>query len=218
MRKFMGASLIVGVALALSACSTTTTKPEGATAPSATPITAESPKTDDGKNDRGNFVSKVGEVGTISAIGSGKILSKFTVNSIKPTGCDQPYYSQKPVNGRLMAVKLTVETTKDLKDRALDKWLVSGYDFKFIAANGTTFNGNLSTIATYGCLADSALFPVQGIGPSEKAAGIVILDVPKAAGTLVYEPVSAGMCAGFEYTIKLQLGGAGPAGPALSRS
>ena len=42
----------------------------------------------------------------------------------------------------LLAADISVETTTKL--------MLTGHDFKFIAENGTTFNGNLATRATYG--------------------------------------------------------------------
>ena len=211
-KAMMGASLIVGAVLALTACGAPATNHPASespkagatpvTAPSAAPIPTESEsEASDGKNERGNFEAHIGDTGTLGTAGGGsEVTTKFTVNSIKTPVCDQDYYDQKPKNGRLMAISMTVETTKALAKQSYDKFTISAYDFKFIAANGTTFNGNLSTIATYGCVADSVTFPSSGLGPSEKASGVIIVDIPRSPGVLVYEPNRFG--AGFEYAIK----------------
>ncbi|HKU36442.1 MAG TPA: hypothetical protein VJP90_12910, partial [Paenarthrobacter sp.] len=54
---------------------------------------------------------------------------------------------------------------------------LTGYDFKFIGSDGKTFNGSLGGSATYSCLDDSETFPVAGMGPGEKARGVIVLDV-----------------------------------------
>jgi hypothetical protein len=156
--------------------------------------TTPSPTVDTKKSVRGNLNMTVGDTGTISDSGSGDVQTKFTVNSIKPIKCTEQYASG-PDNGNLTAVDLTVETTPELAKDSYPKFTLSSYDFKFIADNGTTFNGNLGGIGTYGCINDSLTFPSGGMGPAEKITAKVILDLPAPHGILVLE---SGL-GGFEY-------------------
>ncbi|MEV7605152.1 hypothetical protein AB0N65_06910 [Paenarthrobacter sp. NPDC089322] len=213
MRKaLMGASLILGVTMALTACGGAIPKntpsesakasDEPVTAPTATPVatpkSTPSP-TGNAKSVRGNFIAGLGDVGTFSDANTKKVTTKFTVDSILDTVCTEPY-NQPAQNGRIIAVKLTVETTPELAEDSYPKYTISSHDFKFIASNGTTFNGSLGGIATYGCIDDALQFPSAGMGPAEKVSGSVILDLPPGPGVLVY---TGGSYAGpfFEYTI-----------------
>lgn len=139
----------------------------------------------------------VGDTGTISNRASGKLHVKFIVNSIAPIACTGPYV-QPPNNGVIVAVDVTVETTSDLAEDSFPKFFLSGHQFRYIADSGTTFNGNLSTVGTYGCIDDSLTFPSGGMGPAEKVTAKVILDVPAPTGILVLE---SGFAGGFEYNI-----------------
>jgi hypothetical protein len=209
MRKSLSiAALALTATLALSACGTENgaqsgTAPEASestspavSAPTAEPIPSETATTDAGpaKNDRGNIVMKFGDIGTISSGASGDVQTKFTVHSIKPIACTGEYASAAQ-NGSVLAVDITVETTKELAKDSYPKFTLSGYDFKYIANNGTTFNGNLSTTATYSCIPDAETFPSGGLGPSEKTRAKIILDAPATKGILVLE---SGL-SGFEY-------------------
>jgi len=202
-------ALIAGLGLTLSACGSATANVKASdaaktsapvTAPTATPIPAAAPAapptTDAKKSIRGNLLAAVGDTGTISDGLTRKVTTKFTVNSIAPGACDQPY-SSAPTNGHILFVNVTVETTPDLASATIPTYSLTGYDFKFISKNGTTFNGNLSTIGTMSCIADAAAFPTRGLGPAEKATGTVVLDVPETSGILVLKDQLSE--SGFEY-------------------
>ncbi len=169
------------------------------TAPSVEPVTKSTPTpapADDVEtNSRGNLVMAFGDIGTISDGKSGDVHTEFTVNSITPVTCTEPY-ARPSENGNVVAVDITVETTPELAQSAYPKFTLSGFDFKYIAANGTTFNGSLASIATYSCIPDAEQFPSAGMGPGEKVTGKVVLDVPAATGLLVFE---SGLKGGFEY-------------------
>lgn len=210
MRKSLSiAALALSATLALTACGTENgaqsgTAPEATesttpavTAPTAEPIPAETkPAEESGpaKSDRGNLIMKFGDTGTISSGASGDVQTKFTVHSIKPIACTGEYASA-PQNGSVLAVDITVETTKELAKDSYPKFTLSGYDFKYIANNGTTFNGNLATVATYSCIPDAETFPSDGLGPSEKTRAKIVLDAPATKGILVLQ---SGL-SGFEY-------------------
>jgi hypothetical protein len=209
MRKSLSiAALALTATLALSACGSQNAVTPGngstpsestkapVTAPTADPIPTDTPVAEDGpvKNERGNIVTAFGDTGTISSSASGAVQTKFTVHSIKPIACTGEF-AQAPQNGKTVAVDITVETTKELAKDSYPKFTLSGYDFKYIGANGTTFNGNLATTATYSCIPDSETFPSDGLGPSEKTRAKIILDVPATKGLLV---LKSGL-SGFEY-------------------
>lgn len=168
------------------------------TPPSSAPVVAETPTPepdDSKKSERGNLIMATGDTGLIQSGLTGETTTKFTVNSIKPGTCNQPY-SSAAQNGTILLVDVSVETTKALAKASFPKYLMSGNDFKYIAANGTTFNGNLSTVATYSCIPDAEQFPSGGMGPAEKITAKVVLDVPAKHGILVLE---SGLNGGFEY-------------------
>lgn len=126
-----------------------------------------------------------------------KEIVNFTVTSIAPVTCTEQF-AQPATNGHLIAVDVAVETKPELADAIMKNYYLGGGDFKFVADNGTTFNGNLFTGATYSCLPNAALFPQAGLGPAEKAAGKVVLDVPAEHGILVLKaPFSSNN--GWEY-------------------
>lgn len=201
-------AIAIAAALALSACgsSNDAAKPGETKGPDAAPVTAPSsapvvkstptPAPDSvKKSPRGNLMMEGGDIGTISAGSVGKVTTKFTVNAIQPVACNQEY-SHAAENGNIIAVDMVVETTPELAQSTYPKYTLSGYDFKYIADNGTTFNGNLSTIATYSCIPDSEVFPSAGMGPAEKITAKVLLDVPAPHGILV---LKSGISGGFEY-------------------
>lgn len=205
MRKsFVFTSLALGATLALTACGSTndaakpgeTAKGEATpvSAPSSAPVPKATPTQDSKKSARGNLIMTAGDTGLIQAGGTGKTTTKFTVNSITPGTCNQPY-SHAAENGQIVLVDIAVETTADLAQSSYPKFTLSGYDFKYIADNGTTFNGNLSTVATYSCIPDAEVFPSAGMGPAENITAKVVLDLPAAHGTLV---LKSGL-SGFEY-------------------
>lgn len=173
------------------------------TAPTATPIQkytptpTPTPKDDDKRSPRGNLIMSVGDIGEISQKSTGNVHVKFKVDSMAGVTCTGPS-AEPSENGTVIAIGITVETTPELSERSYPKFTLSGYDFKFIADNGTTFNGNLATRATYGCIPDSETFPSAGMGPAEKVNAKVLLDVPAPTGTLVlsFAVLNGG---GFEY-------------------
>lgn len=172
------------------------------TAPSSAPVVKSTPtptakQESVKKSPRGNLMMEGGDIGTISDGASKKVTTKFTVNAITPITCTEEY-SRPAENGNIIVVDIAVETTPELAEDSYPNYSLSGHDFKFIdPATGTTFNGNLSTVATYSCIPDSETFPSDGMGPAEKITAKVVLDVPAAHGILV---LKSGISGGFEYT------------------
>ncbi|MEE1619787.1 hypothetical protein ACQ7DA_00100 [Zafaria sp. J156] len=109
-------------------------------------------------------------------------------------------FAEKAENGRLIGLHLDVETHKALGGE--DQWIktfdASAHTWTFVSAAGTTFNGSLATMPSFFCLADAETLPFD-IGPAQKASGVVVLDVPEAEGTLIFEPYGDGL--GWEWEI-----------------
>lgn len=174
------------------------------TAPTVEPISSGAASTsaaaapESSKSPRGNIVKGFGQGASITDTAhDNKEIVNFTVNSIAPVTCTEQY-AQPAENGHLVVVDVAVETKPELADSFMKSYYLGGGDFKFVADNGTTFNGNLFTGATYSCLPSAELFPSAGLGPGEKATGKVVLDVPAPTGILVLKaPFSS--TNGWEY-------------------
>lgn len=160
---------------------------------SATPAAAES-----SKSPRGNIVKQFGEGASITdTTKDNREIVNFTVNSIAPVTCTESY-AQPAENGHLVVVDVAVETKPELAEAVMTSHHLGPSDFKFVADNGTTFNGNLGTGAAFSCLPSPEMFPSGGLGPGEKATGKVVLDLPAPTGILVLKaPMSS--TNGWEY-------------------
>lgn len=172
--------------------------------PSAAPIVTHtpSPTPSSSTNARGNLPMEDGSFGVISSRSTGNVHVKFQVKSIKRITCPPKPYSvdkQGPENGQLIALDMVIETTPELVESSFPKFTLSGYDFKYIAPSGTTFNGNLQTFAAFSCLPAADTFPSGGMGPAEKVVAKVVLDVPAPHGILVLR-TGALDAGGFEYS------------------
>jgi hypothetical protein len=204
-RPLVGLVVAGAATLALTACSTTV---EGAGSPAAGPAapstTAQSASptleaAGPSANARGNLVKALGEEGGLDSE-SGAPLLTFTVDAITvdvPCTDDWQAYGTQPEPGHhLVAVALHVSTTADV---TTDDYLtLSGYDFKYIGADGLTVD-SLDSMATYGCLDDGQAFTSDVLGPAQSYAGSLVLDLPATSGTLVLDP-SWGQGGGWEYT------------------
>jgi hypothetical protein len=177
------------LAVSLAACGTTVSGgASGASQPAVEPLSksAPTPTPDEGKKSpRGNTIKALGEpsywkktANTLDQDAAGW----FTVTEIKDITCDQPYASA-PTNGKLIGLVVDVETKASLAEETPSEVFLSPFTFKYIGPSGTTFNGNLSSGATIGCI-DRSLVLASSFGPSEKAHGIILLDVPSAGGVL----------------------------------
>jgi hypothetical protein len=193
---------VLGLGISMAACGSPTSGPtEGPTAPTVTPVNASTetaaPTSSASasvaasvpaaatKSSRGNLVKTLGQAAGTFDPTTKKQLANFVVSAIQPVTCTEPY-AIAPTNGHLIALDISITTTPDLASASYPKFGFSPNDFKFIdAATGTTFNGSLGTAATFGCLANGATLPMNGVGPDEKITGKVILDVPGSSGTLV---------------------------------
>jgi hypothetical protein len=188
---------VLGLGISLAACAAPasgptvpTVTPVGAATESAAPtssaaVTSASTPVAATKSTRGNLAKTLGQAAGTFDPTTKKQSANFVVSAIQPVTCTEPY-ATAPTNGHLIALDISITTTPDLASASCPKFGFSPNDFKFIdAATGTTFNGSLGTAAPFGCLANGATLPMNGVGPDEKITGKVILDVPGTTGTLV---------------------------------
>lgn len=153
-------------------------EPASKTTPTPTP--EEKPK-----SARGNTIKQIGEPAywkESSSVPDSDAQGKFTVTKIEDITCTEQYASP-PTNGKIIGLTVDVETTPKLAESPMKQVFLSPMSFKFIAPNGTTFNGNLSSGATYSCIDNSLNLP-SSFGPAEKAHGVILLDVPAGGGVL----------------------------------
>lgn len=191
MKKSILALVAAILAISVSACGASvqsSSAPPSESQPAVEPVTKTTPTpTPEAKpkSVRGNTVKQVGEASfwkDSSDIPDADAMGKFTVTEIKDVVCDQPYAS-KPENGKVIALTLDVETSAKLAEETNPSLYLTPYDFKYIAPNGTTFNGDLATMGTMSCI-DQTLILKTEFGPAEKAHGILLLDVPSSGGVL----------------------------------
>lgn len=194
--------LIAALGVSLSACGGSPSAT--ATAPNVEPLAAQtsSAPAESAKSPRGNLIKEVGQPAGISDA-DGNTLVNFSINSITPLAeCTGPYPS--PVeNGHFVVLDVSVETLPELgtTESGPQTFDINSTMFKFVGTNGTTFNGNLGSMAAYSCLPDTETIGSNGagIGPAEKVTGKLVLDVPEATGTLVYKSYLTRGNGGWEY-------------------
>lgn len=189
---FAVVSLAASVLLALAACGTPTTAspmpPSVDPAVAPTAVAAPTPTAE--RSSRGNLIKVVGQPSGLK-LETGEQTTSFVVKAIavdKP--CTSPY-AQPAKNGHFVAIAIDVATTPDLaKDTNQFVWF-GAQSWKFIANNGTTYNGSLDSSPAYGCLNDAERIPSK-IGPAEKVTGTLVLDVPATSGTLIFDAAGSG--------------------------
>lgn len=189
---------LIGSAFTMSACGGST-EPATSGPASVAPVEkqAESKPADPAKSSRGNFIAKVGGTASFTDSISQKEVAKVTVTKIAKGACTEQY-AQPAENGNIVFVTVNLQTTPALAESSFPKFDLGSSNFKFIAKNGTTFNGNLGTVATYSCVPQDKTLPMAGLGPDEKATGLIVLDVPQPSGTLVLNSPLYGTT-GYEY-------------------
>lgn len=178
------------LAISLSACGSSVQSSTGPAESQAAvePVTKSTPTPTPeakAKSVRGNTVKALGEASfwkESSDVPDADATGKFTVTEIKDVVCTDKYASP-PTNGKVIGLTIDVETTAKLAEEANPSLYLTPYDFKYIAPNGTTFNGDLATMGTMSCI-DQTLILKTEFGPAEKAHGILLLDVPSSGGVL----------------------------------
>ncbi|WP_285726932.1 hypothetical protein [Psychromicrobium xiongbiense] len=112
-------------------------------------------------------------------------LASFSVAAITANFSCPVDPALKPKNGHFVAVEMWVETYSLLSSSTTPYFGVSPRDFDIIAPDGAITPGTaLDTWPAHACLDDGTGLPAR-IGPSQKERGLVILDSPVAAGSVV---------------------------------
>lgn len=196
---------LIALGLSLSACAGSPSA--SATSPNVESIAPSTPSpsatTEAKKSPRGNIVKALAQPATIDDLKANKPLVTFTVNTITAgVPCTGPYPAAVE-NGYIVVLDVTIETTPDLASTGgYDSFDMNATMFKFVGANGTTFNGNLGTSAAYSCLPDEQQVGAngRGVGPGEKVTGKIAIDVPEATGTLIFKSYLTSGGGGWEWT------------------
>lgn len=110
------------------------------------------------------------------------------VSDIKKNIVCEADYPVKSANGHLIALKMDIDVKKEFAEPDYPELTFSAdaSSWSFVSKKGTTFNGELGTDAAFNCLDDKKTLPWRGIGPAQKASGLVVLDVPALEGTLIF--------------------------------
>lgn len=185
--------------LAVTGCSTSN-EAENKPMESVAPVESETASTSAETNGRGNIEKQIGEEGSVTGE-HGENIYSFKVTGIEPDFKCTAEFAQAPENGKFIKLDIQVSTAdaKVFKDQYYGNSVyMQGGAWKYIASNGTTYNGELGSGSAYSCLPESETIPPQ-IGPNEKVTGSIILDVPATDGTIVYsDPMTQG---GWEYKL-----------------
>ena len=187
--KSLGAMALLPILLA--GCGGAASSPAAPTvAPAASSQSEEASPTESAsgasgaKSSRGNIIKKPGEGAGVTD--KDKTVASFVINSINVNPNCTNEYATKAQNGHFVVLDVSMETMPELAESVNPQFGLAGYAWKAIADNGTTFNGNVSTGASYMCLKDAERFP-SALGPGEKATGKIVLDVPTPTGVLVHQ-------------------------------
>lgn len=198
-------ALMATFGLSLSACGGSPSTTATATAPSVEAVPASATPTPTptasqlARSSRGNLIKVAGQAAGQTDPVTKKQVVNFTIHSITvDPPCTGP--SPQPAErGHFVILDASIETLPELANSSFPRFDLSPHGFKFVAANGTTYNGNLTSGPSYGCLPDAEILPISGVGPAEKVTGKIVLDVPDVTGTLMFQPNGAGM-GGWEWT------------------
>lgn len=185
--KIRSTALALGiVAIALAGC--TSAPPSDKAAPSVESAVSPSPSqtpedTSDepAKSERGNLIKNVGDVFGLGT--SDESVASFVVTKITVDPQCTSEFAEAPEHGHFVRLDIEGETTADLPGELY----FAGGSWTAIADNGTTFNGDPWSYTAVTCVDDVDRFP-SIIGPGERVAGAVILDVPTPTGVLVLSP------------------------------
>ncbi|MDK1360295.1 hypothetical protein QNO00_08455 [Arthrobacter sp. zg-Y1219] len=146
------------------------------------------------RSDRGNLIAEVGKATGYSI--DGTQIVDFVVTSIVVDPVCTGETAVPPENGHFVVVNMEVSTAPELADDKNPYFMPDNFDV--IAANGTNMNGIPYTTAAGSCLPSNEMITMT-MGPGEKAAGSVVLDVPTPSGTLILDDFADNENWEFEY-------------------
>lgn len=177
---------LLATALILAGCAATgpTASSEKTASPAPSPVVTPVPTptpTGPAKSVRGNLIKAVGQPFYLGDPSKGQQVATFVVNAITVDfECTNPY-ATAPTNGHFVKLDITGETTAAL---APSQFFLAGGSWKVITDSGTTVNADPWNAASNSCLNQGERIP-NVVGPGEKVAGSLVLDVPTPHGTIV---------------------------------
>lgn len=204
MRKFLPwLAATAALGFVVTGCSNAAETAEAPTAPvvesmAATPTPSPSVSAGPKKSPRGNYIKAPGETGSMWTGADKKTTVVFTINSITVDAPCTTDYAQPAEQGHFVVLDASIESTPELADSSFARFDLSPHSWQFVGANGTTFNGSLASGASYSCMTDNEILPINGVGPAEKVTGKIVLDVPAPTGTLIFKPLG-GSVGGWEW-------------------
>jgi hypothetical protein len=216
-RRIFVVPLIVATGLFVTSCgageatpagpSSFSVEPAGGQSSSATASASAAPTPTARENDRGDLIKEIGQVaGIANESQSDGNWMQFKVTDIKEAVCDSGY-AEKPEKGNhLLQVDLEVETKKAMGDifeesgMSPDSLLFTN-DWHAYASNGTTMN-SIDSSAAWMCLDSKNQIP-DTIGPAEKVAGSVVLEVSDTSGEIAWRPYFGGGDLGWTWAYDL---------------
>lgn len=148
-------------------------------------------------NERGNLPATIGEEHQAFNQANGAIAGTFTVSSIAPGECaqDTGFEIPEPQNGgSLVFVTMESKAAADGADNPLYANSGGGV-ISFIQEDGTTWNGD--DVRATGCVPSDETIGAL-VDPGESVKGVMVLDVPATAVTLVFKPT---LGQGYEYAL-----------------
>lgn len=195
MHRTAAAIALTLAAIALAGCTASPEeKPEAApelsiepAVPTETPEPTPTPERNE--SPRGNLIKSIGEPfgyadpdNLDDKFGTAQFVVRSIVVDPECTG-PMPEASE---HGHFVRIDIEGETTPKIADTINGGLIMDAFSWKAIAENGTTFNGDLNSFAAQQCLAEEEMLP-RNIGPAERVAGAVILDVPTPKGVAILE-------------------------------
>lgn len=200
-KLFPSLALVAVAGLGLSGCGgANESAPAAPTSPSVESIapSATSSPSEPARSPRGNIIKTFGQPGGQFHPETKEQTVNFVISSITVDAPCTTAHALPAENGHYVILDASIETLPALAQSSIDRFDLSPHSFQLVGANGTTYNGSLATGASYGCLPDEELLPINGVGPAEKVTGKIVLDVPETTGTLVFKPMG-GYSGGWEW-------------------
>ncbi|GLY68786.1 hypothetical protein [Amycolatopsis taiwanensis] len=183
-----GASVGITLALTGGGGGTSQAAAPNRQGPPALPTISSSPSTSPTVplNARRNVEKQIGET-TGWGVDAKHQDVQFSVTKITVDGkCTEPY-AEKPQNGHLIFVDMSISTSPTM-DRTYASAVLNPYNFSIIGPDGVTESGqSLTSTSTYGCLASSKQIPGT-LSPGQKYVGTFVLDSRSTSGALVLAP------------------------------
>jgi len=139
----------------------------------------------------GNIRKDIGEPAGLTAR-DGHVSFEILVEDISVvTTCPGRGVDAPPEHGYFVVIELSARVADDVGEVPPDVFMPLTADaFSLVSAEGPVA-APTSTVASWGCFdEDSLAAPFVGVG--ESTSGLVVLDSPVAAGTLVYAPGGSG--------------------------